>query len=361
MDQERHEELDLEVDASMSSGLMDSFVPDGQQEEQHRDAETLERVRNMQGIQVTAVSVEQSVPLDPSVRPDPNLAGHRPAHTLSMNRVGDSSQQELVFNPQPGVSSRGAGSSRGARPSRGADAAPVRPPVSPPGEERRSRRDNVGQGERSGSVHPRSRSPGYIFEPRLRRGPYGNYWDYSEMDHRLQPQWMAPPPHPDWRGLYDNVDADSPPRRDRHRDRFSYPQRVRDLPRPVHNNRNVGSPFRSPLPSSTPRRENGRPGSARVPQPTSPLRYPPPRPPLRAPRSDISQPGPSRAPPTRAPRSAPPPTTHSYRNPRREDSYPRFTQAFSSAQVSPSPRSHRRDSVRSGSFQGVHPAPSPPP
>ena len=75
MDQERHEELDLEVDASMSSGLMDSFGPDGQQDVQQRDAETLERVRNMRGIQVTAVSAEQSVPLDPSVLPDPNLAG----------------------------------------------------------------------------------------------------------------------------------------------------------------------------------------------------------------------------------------------------------------------------------------------
>ena len=95
------DELDLEVEASMSSGLMDSFVPDGQQEGQHRDAETLERVRNMEGIQVTAVSAEQCVPLDSSVLPDPNLAGHRPAHTLGVNQVGSDAQTRLVFKPGP--------------------------------------------------------------------------------------------------------------------------------------------------------------------------------------------------------------------------------------------------------------------
>ena len=105
------EELDLVVEASMSSGLMDSFVPDGQQEGQHRDAETLERVRNLEGIQVTPVSAEQRVPLDSRVLPDPNLAGHRPEHTLRVNQVGSDVQTRLVFNSQPGVSSRGSGSS----------------------------------------------------------------------------------------------------------------------------------------------------------------------------------------------------------------------------------------------------------
>ena len=162
------DEVDLEVEASMSSWIVDSFVPDGQQEGQHGDAQTLERVRNLQGIQVTAVAAEQSVPLDHSVLPDPNLAGHRPAHTLRVNQVGDASQSELVFNSQPGITSRGAGSSRGARPSRGATSAPVRPPGSPPGVERRVRRDTVGQGERSGSAHPRPRSPGARYEPRMR-------------------------------------------------------------------------------------------------------------------------------------------------------------------------------------------------
>ena len=93
------------------------------------------------------MAAEQSVPLDHSVLPDPNLAGHRPAHTLRVNQVGDASQSELVFNSPPGVSSRGASSSRGARSSRGATSAPVRPPGSPSGVERRVSRDSVGQGE----------------------------------------------------------------------------------------------------------------------------------------------------------------------------------------------------------------------
>ena len=41
------DEVDLEVEASMSSWIVDSFVPDGQQEGQHGDAQTLERVRNL--------------------------------------------------------------------------------------------------------------------------------------------------------------------------------------------------------------------------------------------------------------------------------------------------------------------------
>ena len=202
MDQGRHDEVDLEVEASMSSGLMDSFGPDGQQEEQNRDAETLERVRNLHGIQVTAVSAEHRVPLDPRILPDPNLAGHRPKHTLRVNQAGDDSQSRLEFNSQPGVSSRGtgscgvrakdlqAGSSRGARSSMGADSAPVRSPRSPPGEERRPRWDDRGQGDRGSSVHPRSWYPEYFPMPRLRDCPRGNFWNFSGMDPRLQ--WMAP-------------------------------------------------------------------------------------------------------------------------------------------------------------------------
>ena len=38
---------EVEVEASMSSWIVDSFVPDGQQEGQHGDAQTLERVRNL--------------------------------------------------------------------------------------------------------------------------------------------------------------------------------------------------------------------------------------------------------------------------------------------------------------------------
>ena len=123
------DDMEIEVDASMSSWIMDSFGPDGQQNVQQREAETLERVRNMVGDQVTVESVDHSVPLDPSFPPDPNLAGHlRPVHTLRLNQFDDSSQAELDFNSQPGVSSRGAGPSRRASSSRGAGSAAVRPP-----------------------------------------------------------------------------------------------------------------------------------------------------------------------------------------------------------------------------------------
>ena len=198
MDQDRHEE----GEASRSSELIDSFGPDGQQEEQNRDAETLERVRNLDGIQVTPVSKEHSVPLEPRVLPDPNLAGHRPKHTLKVKQDGDDSQSRLEFNSQPGVSSKRtgssrakakdlqAGSNRGARSSKGADSAPVRSPRSPPGEERRPRWDDRGQGDRGSSVHPRSWYPEYFPMPRLRDCPRGNFWNFSGMDPRLQ--WMAP-------------------------------------------------------------------------------------------------------------------------------------------------------------------------
>ena len=116
------------MDASMSSWIMDSFGPDGQQSVQRREAETLERVRNMVGDQVTVESAEHSVPLDPTVQPDPNSAGYqRPLRTMRLNQVEGSSQAELDFNSQPGVSSRGSGLRRGAGSSRGAGSAPGQP------------------------------------------------------------------------------------------------------------------------------------------------------------------------------------------------------------------------------------------
>ena len=140
---------EVDLDASMSS-WMDSFVPDGQQERQHGDAQTLDRVRNLQGIQITPVSAEQNVLLDHNVLPDPNLVGHRPGHTLRLNQVGNAPQSELAFNSLPGVSSRVASSSRGA--SRGATSAPLRPPGSPSGMEGRAR--EASGGVSSASVKP---------------------------------------------------------------------------------------------------------------------------------------------------------------------------------------------------------------
>ena len=78
---------EVDLDASMSSWL-DSFVPDGQQERQLGDAQTLDRVRNLRGIQVTPVSAEQNIPPDHNVLPDPNLVSNRPGHTLRFNQVG---------------------------------------------------------------------------------------------------------------------------------------------------------------------------------------------------------------------------------------------------------------------------------
>ena len=290
MDQDRHEE----GEASRSSELIDSFGPDGQQEGQNRDAETLERVRNLDGIQVTPVSKEHSVLLEPRVLPDPNLAGHRPKHTLKVKQDGDDSQSRLEFNSQPGVSSKRtgssrakakdlqAGSNRGARSSKGADSAPVRSPRSPPGEERRPREDDRGQGDRGSSVHPRSWYPEWRFGnrtfpmPRLSDDPREIFWDYYGMDPRLQ--WM--PPQDLGRRHYDRYYPGSPPRNERSRERSYYSQRVRDLPRHAPNHRNDERPFRS----STPRRENRRTG--------------------------YDQPGSSRA-----PRSAPPPRSHAQRSP----------------------------------------------
>ena len=68
------------------SSWLDSFVPDGQQERQHGDAQTLEK--NLHGIQVTPVSAEQNIPPDHNVLPDPNLVSNRPGHTLRFNQVG---------------------------------------------------------------------------------------------------------------------------------------------------------------------------------------------------------------------------------------------------------------------------------
>ena len=70
------------------SSWLDSFVPEGQQERQLGDAQTLDRVRNLHGIQVTPVSAEQNIPPDHNVLPDPNLVSNRPGHTLRFNQVG---------------------------------------------------------------------------------------------------------------------------------------------------------------------------------------------------------------------------------------------------------------------------------
>ena len=171
------DDIEIEEDVSMENWIMDSFV-DGQPNVQRREAETLERVRNMVGNQVTVESVDPSAPLDP------NLAGHlRPLHTLRVNPLEGSSQAGLVFNSQPGVSSRGASSAPGRpprNPSRaGSRGSPTggQPPAGDPSPffprdirermrgqmdqmfERMSRRDEFSYGEQSGSAYPRWRSP----------------------------------------------------------------------------------------------------------------------------------------------------------------------------------------------------------
>ena len=78
---------EVDLDASMSSWL-DSFVPDGQQERQPVDAQTLDRVRNLRGIQVTPVSAEQVILPDHNGLPGPNLVSNLPGHTLRFNQVG---------------------------------------------------------------------------------------------------------------------------------------------------------------------------------------------------------------------------------------------------------------------------------
>ena len=139
---------EVDLDASMSSWL-DSFVPDGQQERQPVDAQTHERVRNLQGIQITPVSADQNIQLDHNVLPDPNLVPNRPGHTLTFNQVGNAAQAQLAFNPLPGVSSRGIGSSR--RASRGTSSTPLRTPGSPSGME--------GSGRGAAPAHGDLRTP----------------------------------------------------------------------------------------------------------------------------------------------------------------------------------------------------------
>ena len=86
------DEAEIEVDASMASWIMDSFVPDGQQSVQNREADALERVRSFVGDQVSVEVAEELVSFAPSAQPDPNLAGHqRPEHTMRLNQVEGSS------------------------------------------------------------------------------------------------------------------------------------------------------------------------------------------------------------------------------------------------------------------------------
>ena len=128
------DEAEIEVDASIASWVMDSFFPDAQQNVQNREADALERVRNILGDQVSVEVAEELVSFAPSVQPDPNLAGHqRPEHTMRLNQVEGSSQVQLEFNSQPGVSSRGSGIRRGS----GSSRTMARRPGSAPGQPER--------------------------------------------------------------------------------------------------------------------------------------------------------------------------------------------------------------------------------
>ena len=53
------DEAEIEVDASMASWVMDSFFPDAQQNVQNREADALERVRNILGDQVSVEVAEE--------------------------------------------------------------------------------------------------------------------------------------------------------------------------------------------------------------------------------------------------------------------------------------------------------------
>ena len=113
------DEAEIEMDASMDSWVMDPIFPDAQQDVQNREADALERVRSFVGDQVSVEVAEELVSFAPSAQPDPNLAGHqRPEHTMRLNQVEGSSQIQIEFNSQPGVSSRGSGIRRGPGSSR---------------------------------------------------------------------------------------------------------------------------------------------------------------------------------------------------------------------------------------------------
>ena len=101
------DDMEIEEDDSQE----DSFV-DGQPNVQLGEAEALARVRSLVGNEVTVDPVDPITPLFPR-----SMAGHqRSLHTLRVNPVMGSSQPRLVFNPQPSVSCRGAGSAPGMPP-----------------------------------------------------------------------------------------------------------------------------------------------------------------------------------------------------------------------------------------------------
>ena len=101
------DDMEIEEDDSQEDSLVD-----GQPNVQLGEAEALARVRSLVGNEVTVD------PVDPISPPFPrSMAGHqRPLHTLRVNPVVGSSQPGLVFNSQPSVSSRGAGSAPGMPP-----------------------------------------------------------------------------------------------------------------------------------------------------------------------------------------------------------------------------------------------------
>ena len=90
------DEAEIEVDASIASWVMDSFFPDAQQNVQNREADALERVRNILGDQVSVEVAEEFTSFFSRVQPDPNLAGHqRPEYTMRLNQIEGSSQVQI--------------------------------------------------------------------------------------------------------------------------------------------------------------------------------------------------------------------------------------------------------------------------